>query len=98
MTPAILWFANAKQLCNESSFLSDLSTDDEDNVPVAPEVIRCNLATWKEIVGITFVEEEHRLIVIDCWFRSISYCKCSLPLATAKSRPSDIKINDSGNS
>ena len=55
----------------EASFLSDLSTDDEDNVPVSPEVIRCNLASWKEIAGITVAEEEHRLIVIDSGLRSI---------------------------
>ena len=51
--------------------MSDLSADDEDNVPVAPAVIRCNLASWKEIAGITLVEEEHRLIVIDPGLRSM---------------------------
>ena len=70
MTPATPWFAIAKHLCTKAPFLSDLSTDDEDNVLVAPGV-RCNFARWKEIAGIIIVEEEHRSIVIDSGLHSI---------------------------
>ena len=62
---------SSNAFATEAPFLSDLFADDEDNVPVAPEVIRCNLAIWKEIAEITLIEEEHRLIVIDSGLRSI---------------------------
>ena len=44
--------------------LWDVSADEENNVLVAPEVIGYSLASWKEIVGLTLVDEDYILIVI----------------------------------
>ena len=48
---------------------------DEYNVPFPPETINCTTAKWKEIVGLTFCDEERKLIVLDsalCSTRIIS--------------------------
>ena len=48
---------------------------DEDNVPFSPETINCTTAKWKKIAGLTFCDEERKLIVLDsalCSIRIIS--------------------------
>ena len=51
--------------------LSHIAAEEEDNVPDAPNKVRCDQAKWKEIGGLALCDEDWKLIVLDSGFCSI---------------------------
>ena len=51
--------------------LSHTASEEEDNVPDAPNKVRCDQAKWKEIDGLALCDEDCKLIVLDSGFCSI---------------------------
>ena len=51
--------------------LSYIAAEEEDNVPDAPNKVRCDQAKWKEIGGLALCDEDCKLIVLDSGFYSI---------------------------
>ena len=51
--------------------LSHIAAEEEDNVPDAPNKVRCDQAKWKEIGVLAICDENCKLIVLDSDFCSI---------------------------
>ena len=51
--------------------LSHIAAEEEDNVPDAPNKVRCDQAKWKEIGGLALCDEDCKLIVLYSGFCSI---------------------------
>ena len=51
--------------------LSHIVAEEEDNVPDAPNKVRCDQAKWKEIGGLALCDENCKLVVLDSGFCSI---------------------------
>ena len=65
-------------------------SEDNENVPLAPEKVNCKLAKWNSITGLAFVDDETKLIALDTKLPSVRLVMGIKQLRQSPHKSSDI--------